>query len=42
MRSLRLMGEEVLPAIREMSKELGLDGPHEVNPITGERAGDYN
>lgn len=34
MRSLRLMGEEVLPAIREMSKELGLVGPHEVDPMT--------
>ena len=34
MRSLRLMGEEVLPAIREMSKELGLTGPHEVDPAT--------
>ena len=37
MRSLRLMGEEVLPAIREMSKELDLPGPAEVNPMTGER-----
>lgn len=34
MRSLRLMGEEVLPAIREMSKELGLVGPAEVDPMT--------
>jgi alkanesulfonate monooxygenase SsuD/methylene tetrahydromethanopterin reductase-like flavin-dependent oxidoreductase (luciferase family) len=34
MRSLRLMGEEVLPAVREMSKELGLAGPHEVDPMT--------
>ena len=34
MRSLRLMGEEVLPAIREISKELGLVGPTEVDPMT--------
>jgi hypothetical protein len=36
MRSLRLMGEEVIPAVREMGKELGLDGPFEVDPATGE------
>ncbi len=34
MRSLRLMGEEVLPAVREISKELGLVGPTEVDPMT--------
>ncbi|MFN0094974.1 MAG: LLM class flavin-dependent oxidoreductase [Dehalococcoidia bacterium] len=34
MRSLRLMGEEVLPAVREMGKELGLTSPFEVNPAT--------
>ena len=36
MRSLRLMGEEVIPAVREMAKELELPGPFEVNPATGE------
>ena len=36
MRSLRLMGEEVLPAVREMSAELGLPGPYEVDPATNE------
>ncbi len=40
MRSLRLMGEEVLPAVREIGKELGLDSPFEVDPATGERIGD--
>ena len=35
MRSLRLMGEEVIPAVREMAKELDLPGPFEVNPATG-------
>jgi alkanesulfonate monooxygenase SsuD/methylene tetrahydromethanopterin reductase-like flavin-dependent oxidoreductase (luciferase family) len=34
MRSLRLMGEEVIPAVREISKELGLPGPFEVDPAT--------
>jgi hypothetical protein len=37
MRSLRLMGEEVIPAVREMAKELELPGPFEVNPATGQR-----
>jgi alkanesulfonate monooxygenase SsuD/methylene tetrahydromethanopterin reductase-like flavin-dependent oxidoreductase (luciferase family) len=37
MRSLRLMGEEVLPAVREISAELGLDSPFEVDPMTNER-----
>ena len=37
MRSLRLMGEEVLPAVREMGKELELFSPFEVDPITGEK-----
>ncbi len=37
MRSLRLMGEEVLPAMREISDELGLDGPFDVDPMTGTR-----
>ena len=34
MRSLRLMGEEVLPAVREIAKELDLPGPQEVDPAT--------
>jgi len=29
---LRLLGQEVLPAMREAAKELGLTGPHEVKP----------
>ena len=37
MRSLRLMGEEVLPAVREIGRELGLDSPYEVDPATNER-----
>ena len=36
MRSLRLMGQEVIPAVREMAKELELPGPFEVDPATGE------
>ncbi len=36
MRSLRLMGSEVLPAIREIGEELGLDSPFEVDPATNE------
>jgi alkanesulfonate monooxygenase SsuD/methylene tetrahydromethanopterin reductase-like flavin-dependent oxidoreductase (luciferase family) len=35
MRSLRLMGQEVIPAIREMAQELELPGPFEVDPATG-------
>ena len=35
MRSLRLKGEYVLPAIREMGKELELYSPFEVDPATG-------
>ena len=31
MRSLRLMGSDVIPAVREMSDELGLKGPFEVD-----------
>ena len=37
MRSLRLMGQEVIPAVREMGKELELFSPFEVNPATGQR-----
>ena len=36
MRSLRLMGEEVLPAVREMADELGLKGPFEIDTQTNE------
>ena len=35
MRSLRLKGEEVIPAIQEMAKELELHDPFEVDPATG-------
>ncbi|MDA1002902.1 MAG: LLM class flavin-dependent oxidoreductase [Chloroflexi bacterium] len=34
MRSLRLFGSEVLPAVKEMADELGLVGPFERNPMT--------
>ena len=34
MRSLRLMGEEVIPAVKEMGKELELFSPFEVDPST--------
>jgi alkanesulfonate monooxygenase SsuD/methylene tetrahydromethanopterin reductase-like flavin-dependent oxidoreductase (luciferase family) len=36
MRSLRLMGEEVLPAVREIGKELGLKSAFEVDAYTGQ------
>ena len=36
MRSLRLMGEEVIPAVREMGDELGLASPFEVDPATNQ------
>ena len=36
MRSLRLMGEEVIPAVREMGEEFELFGPFEVDPATGQ------
>ena len=32
MRSLRLMGSDVIPAVREIGAELGLKGPFESNP----------
>ena len=35
MRSLRLMGEEVIPAVREIADELELRSPFEVDPKTG-------
>ncbi|MEX1102913.1 MAG: hypothetical protein WED87_01605, partial [Dehalococcoidia bacterium] len=37
MRSLRLMGEEVIPAVREMSKSLDLQSPFETDPKTNQR-----
>ncbi|OAI40719.1 hypothetical protein AYO38_05260, partial [bacterium SCGC AG-212-C10] len=36
MRSLRLMGEIILPTMREWAKELDLPGPFEKSPVTGE------
>ena len=36
MRSLRLFGSDVLPAVREMGKELELDSPFERDTKTGE------
>ena len=36
-KSLKLLGEEVIPALKEIGKELGLDGPLEVDPATNER-----
>jgi len=39
MRSLKLMGEEVIPAVREMGKELELFSPFEVDPATGQPIG---
>ena len=36
MRSLRLMGEEVIPAVREIGDELGLKSPFEVDPATNQ------
>ena len=35
-RSLRLMGEEVIPATREMAKEFDLKGPFEMDTNTNE------
>ncbi len=35
MRSLRLMGEEVIPAVREIADDLELPGSFEVDPATG-------
>jgi hypothetical protein len=36
MRSLRLMGEEVIPAVREMGKELELNSPFEIDATTNQ------
>ena len=35
MRSLRLMGEEVIPAVKEIAQELELPSSFEINPATG-------
>ena len=35
MRSLRLMGEYVLPAVREIADELELNSPFDIDPATG-------
>ncbi|HCG90814.1 MAG TPA: LLM class flavin-dependent oxidoreductase [Dehalococcoidia bacterium] len=37
MRSLRLMGEEVIPAVKEIGKELELFSSFEVDPATGKK-----
>jgi alkanesulfonate monooxygenase SsuD/methylene tetrahydromethanopterin reductase-like flavin-dependent oxidoreductase (luciferase family) len=37
MRSLRLMGEEIIPAVHEMGEELELPSSFDVNPATGKR-----
>ncbi|MBI2765656.1 MAG: LLM class flavin-dependent oxidoreductase [Chloroflexi bacterium] len=39
MRSLRLMGEVVVPTMREWAAELELPGPTEVDPATGKHIG---
>ena len=39
MRSLRLMGQEVLPAVREIGKELELYSSFEIDPATGKPIG---
>jgi hypothetical protein len=36
MRSLRLMGEEVIPAVREIGKSLDLQSPFEMDPKTNQ------
>jgi hypothetical protein len=36
MRSLRLMGEEVIPAVREIGKSLDLQSPFETDPKTNQ------
>ncbi len=36
MRSLKLMGEEIIPAVRVMGKELYLKGPFEASPFDGQ------
>ncbi len=36
MRTLKLMGEEVMPKLREIADELGLPGPYDIDPRTNE------
>jgi hypothetical protein len=36
MRSLKLMGEEIIPAVREMGRELELPDAFEINPANNE------
>ena len=36
MRSMKLMGEEVMPAVREIGRELELHSPFEVDPVTNQ------
>ena len=36
MRSMKLMGEEVLPAVREIAEKLELHSPFEVDPVTNQ------
>jgi alkanesulfonate monooxygenase SsuD/methylene tetrahydromethanopterin reductase-like flavin-dependent oxidoreductase (luciferase family) len=40
MRSLKLMGSEIIPAVREMGRELDLPDSFEINPQTNERVED--
>ena len=42
MRSRRLMGEEILPAVREIADELDLPSPFEVSPFTNEPVEDHS
>ena len=36
MRTLKLMGEEVMPKLREIADELNLPGPYDIDPRTNE------
>jgi alkanesulfonate monooxygenase SsuD/methylene tetrahydromethanopterin reductase-like flavin-dependent oxidoreductase (luciferase family) len=40
MRSLRLMGEELIPAVREIAEDLELKGPFEIDPATNQPVAD--
>jgi hypothetical protein len=40
MRSLRLMGEELIPAVREIADDLDLKGPFEIDPATNQPVAD--
>ena len=42
MRSLRLMGEYVIPAVREIGEELELEGPFERSPWDNAPMADAN